>query len=68
MTSGINASEVSQLGISFDGTVVTASGQMVEVYSAAGVRVAGGYSVDTAALAPGVYVVRAGSESIKFVR
>lgn len=48
--------------------VVTAGGLQIDLYDVAGHLVAKGYAIDLAELASGVYVARAGSETLKIVR
>lgn len=68
MSSGINATEVADTDIAYDGSTITAAGEMVEVFGISGTMVAKGYSIDATSLLPGVYVVRAGAKSLKIVK
>ncbi len=60
-------SEDNLSGISFDGSVLKAQGQIIQVYNLQGVNVASGFnSVDTSALPSGIYVAAANGKACKF--
>ena len=65
LAAGITDVEADSNGILYDGRTVSAAGTLVEVFTTTGAKVAEGYSIDMTGFANGVYVVRAGSKSLK---
>lgn len=65
VSAGIAGNIVDEAAIHYFNNTITADGQLVEVYSITGVKVAEGYRVDTSDFAAGVYVVRAGAKTLK---
>ena len=65
LAAGITDVEADGNGILYDGRTVSAAGTLVEVFTTTGAKVAEGYSIDMTGFANGVYVVRAGSKSLK---
>ncbi len=68
VAAGVFESTVADHKIFFDGTTFTAGGELIEIYTASGVKVAQGYTVDASGLASGVYIARAGKQSIKVIK
>ncbi len=65
-TSGVEDVAIDTDDISFDGETVGALGYPIEIFNIQGAKVAEGRdTVETAALAPGIYIVRAGDKSKK---
>lgn len=68
VAAGVFASEVADHKIFFDGTTFSAQGELIELFTASGVKVAEGYTIDGTKLAAGVYIARAGKQTIKVVK
>ena len=61
--SGVDSMETP--AIERNGNIFTAGGMQIEVYSLSGAKVAGGYRIDITGLDRGVYILRAGRQTIK---
>ncbi|MDE6469306.1 MAG: T9SS type A sorting domain-containing protein, partial [Muribaculaceae bacterium] len=68
VAAGVFAETVVDHNIFYDGTTFTAGGELIEIYTASGVKVAQGYSVDASSLASGVYIARAGNKTLKVIK
>ena len=65
VSAGIAGNLLSQGGIHYVDNIVTADGTFVEIFSITGAKMAEGYRVDISTLPAGVYVVRAGTDTLK---
>lgn len=68
VAAGVFAETVVDHNIFYDGTTFTAGGELIEIFTASGVKVAQGYSVDASTLASGVYIARAGNKTLKVIK
>ncbi len=68
IAAGVFASEIENHNIFFDGTTFSAKGEFIEIFTAYGVKVAEGYTIDASQLAGGVYIARAGKQTLKVIK
>lgn len=66
-TTGVDTPSTDGKQLSYDGHSLKANGQAITVYNLQGAKVLDGTdAVSTDVLAPGMYIARAGSETLKF--